>query len=154
MNWVRITSVPGVLTPPEAITLMMSTPRFTRSETAPMISSVPETSPPHEVTVTVLTRQGRPRCDDGRLAHRGGQLAISAVKDAKSPIPEVADCRHTRRELIAQRAGDDLVDLLGGEAGDPVQGRVSTVGDEMGVRVDQAGQQRPCVAGHQAVPGT
>lgn len=46
LNWVRITSEPGVLTPPEAITLMMSAPRSARSATAATISVVPDTAPP------------------------------------------------------------------------------------------------------------
>jgi len=76
----------------------------------------------HVVTVAALTRQGRPRCDDRRFDRGGRQLPVPAVKDAKSPVPQIADGRHTRHKLIAQRPGDDPLDLFGGIARYPVQG--------------------------------
>ena len=63
------------------------------------------------VTVAAPACHGWPRGDDRRLGRGGRLLPVPAVKDAKSPVPQVADGRHTGQELIAQRPGHDLLDF-------------------------------------------
>ena len=61
------------------------------------------------------------------------------------------------KEALARLATQGLVDhpvqLVGGVARHPVQGVQPAVGDEVGVHVDEAGQQRPVVHRHLAALG-
>lgn len=58
-------------------------------------------------------------------ARSGGLLPAPAVKDATSPLPQVADGSDARPELIVQSPEDDLLDFLSREACHPVQDRGS-----------------------------
>ena len=107
--------------------------------------------PAHEVTVPGRAGQGRSGRDDGRLAGAGGRLLVSTLDNAEAPIAQITHGGHARGKLVAKRPGDDLVDLLVGVAGDPIQGRDSAVGDQVRVRFDQAGQQCSVIAGHRTV---
>ena len=56
-------------------------------------------------------------------------LLVSTLDNAEAPIAQIAHRGHASGKLVAKRPGDDLVDLLVGVAGDPIQGRDSAVGD-------------------------
>ena len=100
VNWVRITSLPGALMPPEAITLTTSTPRSNSFGDGADDLGEHGDFPTQEVTVPCDAGQRRPGRDDGRLARARGALPVSALDDAEAPVAQVTHGGHARGKLL------------------------------------------------------
>ena len=96
-----------------------------------------------EVAMPARGGERRPRGDDARQAG-----AIPEHERTEAAVAEIADRRHPGHHMSMQRVLDDRVDRLIGHRSGPLQPSVGGVRDEMGVAVDQPGQNRAGVLGH------
>ena len=86
--------------------------------------------------------QGRPGAHHARDAGRG---AVTEGQCPVRPVPQVADRGHPGGRLPGQARGDDGIELVVGQAGGPLEAAERAVGHQVGVGVDQPGQQRAVV---------
>ena len=68
-----------------------------------------------------------------------GPLPVPAIHRAEPAIAQVAHGRHAGGELPLQPLCHHGVQLIVGVAGDPIQGAITAVGDQVHVGVDQHG---------------
>jgi hypothetical protein len=71
-------------------------------------------------------------------------LPVAAAHHVEPPVAQIADGRHTGAQRAAQAVRDNLVDLLLGESGHPIEGVLLTVGNQVHVGVDEARQHGGC----------